>query len=60
MLRHSLEEGTQSAWLYELLKPHVAEIAVSILAEVIAVRNGVGLAQKKAGSLLPATSAPSS
>ena len=37
-----------------------AEIAVSILAEVIAVRNGVGLAQKKAGSLLPATSAPSS
>ena len=37
-----------------------AEIAVSILAEVIAVRNGVGLAQKKVGSLLPATSAPSS
>ncbi len=37
-----------------------AEIAVSILAEVIAVRHGVGLAQKKAGSLLPATSAPSS
>jgi xanthine dehydrogenase accessory factor len=31
-----------------------AEIAVSILAEVIAVRNGVGLAQKKAGSLIPA------
>jgi xanthine dehydrogenase accessory factor len=31
-----------------------AEIAVSILAEVIAVRNGVGLAQKKAGSLHPA------
>jgi xanthine dehydrogenase accessory factor len=30
-----------------------AEIAVSILAEVIAVRNGVGLAQKKAGSLYP-------
>ncbi len=37
-----------------------AEIAVSILAEIISVRNGVGLAQKKAGSLLPATSAPSS
>jgi xanthine dehydrogenase accessory factor len=37
-----------------------AEIAVSILAEIIAVRNGVGLAQKKSGSLLPATSAPSS
>ncbi len=32
-----------------------AEIAVSILAEVIAVRHGVGLAQKKAGSLLPAS-----
>jgi xanthine dehydrogenase accessory factor len=31
-----------------------AEIAVSILAEVIAVRNGVGLSQKKAGSLIPA------
>ncbi len=30
-----------------------AEIAVSILAEVIAVRNGVGLAQKKLGSLYP-------
>ena len=25
-----LEEGTQSAWLYELLKPHVAEIVVSM------------------------------
>ena len=25
-----LEEGTQSAWLYELLKPHVAEIVVSV------------------------------
>jgi ketosteroid isomerase-like protein len=24
-----LEEGTQSAWLYELLKPHVSEIVVS-------------------------------
>ena len=25
-----LEAGTQSAWLYELLKPHVAEIVVSM------------------------------
>jgi transposase len=25
-----LEEGTQSEWLYELLKPHVAEIVVSM------------------------------
>src|SRR6266436_3702963 len=25
-----LEEGTQSAWLYELLKPHVAEIVVAM------------------------------
>lgn len=25
-----LEEGTQSAWLYELLKPHVSEIVVSM------------------------------
>jgi transposase len=25
-----LEEGTQSAWLYELLKPHVVEIVVSV------------------------------
>src|SRR5512134_1766292 len=25
-----LEEGAQSAWLYELFKPHVAEIAVSM------------------------------
>lgn len=32
-----------------------AEIAVSILAEVVAVRNGVALLQKKAGSAVPAT-----
>ena len=32
-----------------------AEIAVSIVAEVIAVRNGVTLQQKKAGSSAPAT-----
>jgi len=25
-----LEEGTQSAWLYELLKPHVAEVVVAV------------------------------
>ena len=25
-----LEEGTQSAWLYELFKPHVAEVVVSM------------------------------
>jgi transposase len=25
-----IEEGTQSAWLYELLKPHVAEIVVCV------------------------------
>ena len=30
-----------------------AEIAVSILAELIAVRNGVSLTQKKPGSALP-------
>jgi xanthine dehydrogenase accessory factor len=34
-----------------------AEIAVSILAEVIAVRHGVALAQKKPGSAHPATMA---
>jgi hypothetical protein len=28
-----LEEGTQSAWLYELLKPHVAEVVVSMAPE---------------------------
>jgi len=28
-----LEEGTQSAWLYELLKPHVAEIVVAVAPE---------------------------
>jgi xanthine dehydrogenase accessory factor len=33
-----------------------AEIAVAILAEVIAVRNGVGLLQKKDGSALPESS----
>ena len=33
-----------------------AEIAVSILAEVVAVKNGVGLRQKKDGSAMPATS----
>jgi xanthine dehydrogenase accessory factor len=33
-----------------------AEIAVAILAEVIAVRNGVALVQKKEGSSLPASS----
>jgi xanthine/CO dehydrogenase XdhC/CoxF family maturation factor len=30
-----------------------AEIAVSILAEIIAVRNGVSLMQKKEGSSMP-------
>ena len=28
-----LEEGTQSAWLYELLKPHVAEVVVVVAPE---------------------------
>ena len=28
-----LEEGTQSAWLYELLKPHVAEVVVAMAPE---------------------------
>jgi len=28
-----LEEGTQSAWLYELLKPHAEEIVVTVPAE---------------------------
>ena len=32
-----------------------AEIAVSIAAEIVAVRNGIALAQKKAGSAVPAT-----
>ncbi|CAG0946392.1 partial putative xanthine dehydrogenase subunit A, partial [Gammaproteobacteria bacterium] len=34
-----------------------AEIAVAILAEIIAVRNGVALVQKKQGSAVPQTSA---
>jgi xanthine dehydrogenase accessory factor len=34
-----------------------AEIAVSIVAEMVAVRHGVALAQKKAGSALPGRSA---
>jgi transposase len=28
-----LEEGTQSAWLYELLKPHVSEVVVVVAPE---------------------------
>jgi hypothetical protein len=32
-----------------------AEIAVSIVAEIVAVKNGVGLAQKKPGSAMPLT-----
>ncbi len=28
-----LEEGTQSAWLYELLKPHAAEVVVAVAPE---------------------------
>ena len=28
-----LEEGTQSAWLYELLRPHVAEVVVAVAPE---------------------------
>jgi xanthine dehydrogenase accessory factor len=32
-----------------------AEIAVSIVAEIVAVKNGVALAQKKAGSAVPAS-----
>ncbi|HJV63327.1 MAG TPA: XdhC/CoxI family protein, partial [Albitalea sp.] len=34
-----------------------AEIAIAILAEIIAVRNGVALVQKKQGSSMPAASA---
>jgi xanthine dehydrogenase accessory factor len=33
-----------------------AEIAVSIAAELVAVKNGVALLQKKEGSALPSTS----
>jgi len=33
-----------------------AEIAVSILAEIVAVKNGVALAQKKDGSAMPLAS----
>ena len=33
-----------------------AEIAVSILAEIVAVKNGVALAQKKGGSAMPSAS----
>jgi len=36
-----------------------AEIAVSIVAEIVAVRNGVTLVQKKEGSALPVPSLPS-
>ena len=36
-----------------------AEIAVSIVAEIVAVRNGVGLVQKKAGSSAPSNAAES-
>ena len=36
-----------------------AEIAVSIVAEIVAVRNGVGLVQKKAGSSAPSCAAES-
>ncbi len=35
-----------------------AEIAVSIVAEIVAVKNGVTLVQKKQGSALPASGAP--
>jgi len=28
-----LEEGTQSAWLYELLRPHAAEVVVAMAPE---------------------------
>src|SRR5574341_1541771 len=28
-----LEEGTQSAWLHELLSPHVAELVVAVAPE---------------------------
>lgn len=35
-----------------------AEIAVSIVAEIVAVKNGVVLTQKKAGSSMPASQAP--
>jgi transposase len=29
----SLEEGTQSAWLYEILSPHAKEVAVAVVSE---------------------------
>jgi transposase len=28
-----LEEGTQSAWLYEILKPHAEEVVVAVISE---------------------------
>ena len=44
----------RSAWTSGSKTP--AEIAVSILAEIVAVKNGVALVQKKEGSALPVSS----
>ena len=45
-----LEEGTQSAWVYELLKPHVEEIVVTVVRESRGPKNDAldafGLAEK--------------
>ena len=45
--RRLLQEKKESFW------GTPAEIAVAILAEIIAVRNGVALMQKKEGSAMP-------
>lgn len=45
-----LEEGAQSAWVYELLKPHVEEVVVTVITESRGPKNDAldafGLAEK--------------
>jgi len=36
----TLEEGTWAAWLYDLLKPHVARVVVLILARTLCSNTG--------------------
>jgi hypothetical protein len=51
-----MEEGTQSAWLYEILRPHVQELAVVNVVESRGQKNdeldAFGLAEKlRVGSI---------
>jgi transposase len=49
--RVCLEEGTQSAWLYEILSPHAEEVVVAMVSETRGQKNDEGDAYRLAEQL---------